>query len=119
MLRYRQHKADGKVYEAYWLTDFPTRRLTAQTLYRLAKSRWEVENQGFNDGKNRYGMAHIQHHHENSLVVCWLIMLLAMVIERLYRQRYLHRGNHPTHSPIQFLRLLRQDLFLTRAPDTS
>ncbi len=119
VLRYRQHKANGKVYEAYWLTDFPTRRLTAQTLYRLAKSRWEVENQGFNDGKNRYGMSHLQHHHENSLVVCWLIMLLAMVIERLYRQRYLHRGKHPTHSPIQFLRLLRQDLFLTRAPDTS
>lgn len=119
VLRYRQHKADGKLYEAYWLTDFSPHRLTAQTLYRLAKSRWEVENQGFNDGKNRYGMSHVRHHHENSLVVCWLIMLLAMVIERLYRQRYLHRGKHPTQSPIQFLRLLRQDLFLPRAPDTS
>jgi len=119
VLRYRQHKADGKVCEAYWLTDFSTGQLSAQTLYRLAKSRWEVENQGFNDGKTRYGMSHIQHHHENSLVVCWLIMLLAIVVERLYRQRYLHRGKHPTRSPIQFLRLLRQDLFLTKAPDTS
>lgn len=119
VLRYRQHKANGNVYEAYWLTDYSTRKVGAQTLYRFAKSRWEVENQGFNDSKTRYGMSHIQHHHENSLVICWLIMLLAIVIERLYRQRYLHRGNHSPLSPIVFLRLLRQDLFATTTPDTS
>jgi hypothetical protein len=119
VLRYRQRKANGKIYEAYWLTDFSTRRLTTQTLYRLAKSRWEVENQGFNDSKTRYGMCHIQHHHENSLVVCWLVMLLAIVIERLYRQRYLHRGKHRPQSSIQLFRLFRQDLFRTTIHDTS
>jgi hypothetical protein len=32
----------------------------------MAKSRWEIENQGFNDAKNRYGFEHICHHERPS-----------------------------------------------------
>jgi len=53
-LRYRQHKPDGKLVEATWLTDFPSRQLSSLSLYHMAKSRWEIENQTFNDAKNRY-----------------------------------------------------------------
>jgi hypothetical protein len=118
VLRYRQHKSDGKLNEAYWLTNFSSRIISSQTLYRLAKSRWEVENQGFNDSKTRYGMNHISHHHDNSVLVRWLILLLALVIERLYRLRYLHRGTHLPYTPIQFLRLLRQSLRPPPPPTT-
>jgi hypothetical protein len=45
VLCYRQHKASGEVVEAYGLTDFPARRLSSRTLFQLAKSRWEIENQ--------------------------------------------------------------------------
>ena len=64
----------------------------------MAKSRWEIENGGFNDGKNRYGMEHICHHEPNSILIVWLLIALAMVIERLYRLRYLHRGEHGVRS---------------------
>jgi hypothetical protein len=95
VLRYRQTKSDGTVVEAYWLTDLPRSRVGSLTLYKMCKSRWEIENQGFNDAKNRYGLKHIRHHEENSILYCCLMTFLAMVIERLYRHRYLHRGNHP------------------------
>ena len=49
---------------------------------------------GFNDGKHRYGMEHICHHEPNSILIVWLLVLLALVIERLYRLRFLHRGDH-------------------------
>jgi hypothetical protein len=39
-------------------------------------------------------MEHIAHHHENSLLIGWLIAVLALTVERLYRLRYLHRGTH-------------------------
>jgi hypothetical protein len=74
--------------------------------FKLAKSRWEIENQGFNDAKNLYGMEHIQHHHPNSLAVNWLFLLLALGIERLYRNRYLHRGTHPIPTAMQLKHLL-------------
>jgi hypothetical protein len=103
VMRYRQHKRDGTVFEADWLTDFPIRKLSTRSLYRIAKSRWEIENQGFNDGKNRYGMEHICHHEPNSLLIWWLLILVALVIERLYRLRYLHRGNHTVRSAINLM----------------
>lgn len=113
VLRYRQHKRDGTVIEAYWLTDWPTNKVVAQSLYKMAKNRWEIENQGFNDGKNRYGLEHLGHHHQNSFLMRWLLALLAIAIERLYRMRYLKRGTHRAHTPIEFLRLLRLALAAT------
>ncbi len=35
----------------------------------MAKSRWEIENQGFNDAKNRYGFEHICHHELSLLTI--------------------------------------------------
>jgi hypothetical protein len=118
VLRYRQHKADGRVVEAYWLTDFPSARVGSRQLYRFAKSRWEIENEGFNDGKTRYGMEHLRHHHANSVLVMWLLTIFALTIERLYRLRYLHRGRHRPATPIEFLRMLRLSLGPPRPLDT-
>lgn len=106
VIRYRQHKPDGTVIQAEWLTNFPLRQVGSLSLYHIAKSRWEIENQGFNDAKNRYGLEHICHHQQNSILLVWLITFLAIVIERLYRIRYLHRGTHRRHSADQLCRLL-------------
>jgi len=95
VVRYRQYKPNATVYEAYWLTDFPRHRVSSHALFRMAQSRWEIENQGFNDAKNRYGFEHICHHERHSLLAVWLLTCLALTIERLYRIRYLHRGTHP------------------------
>jgi hypothetical protein len=118
-LRYRQYKPNGTVFEAFWLTDFPTRHLSSRSLFRLAKSRWEIENQGFNDAKSRYGLEHICHHHPHSLLLVWLITCLALTIERLYRLRYLHRGTHPIRTAMELLRLLRLSLAPPPALDSS
>ena len=106
VVRYRQHKPNGKVYEAYWLTDFPRHWVSSQAIFRMAKSRWEIENQGFNDAKNRYGLEHICHHERHSLLAVWLLTCLALTIERLYRIRYLHRGTHPILQAITLCQLL-------------
>ena len=117
VIRYRQHKRDGTVVEAYWLTDFSMSEAGSQAIYRMAKSRWEIENEGFNDAKNRYGFEHICHHHRNSILVNWLIIALAMTLERLYRTRHLHRGLHALLEPIELYRLLV--LSLAAAANTS
>ena len=119
VLRYRQHKRDGTVVEAYWLTDCPSQRISSRLLYRFAKSRWEIENEGFNDGKTRHGLEHICHHHANSLLVGWLLTIFALTIERLYRLRYLHRGAHYPMTAIALVRALRLSLCPPRPPDTS
>jgi hypothetical protein len=119
VLRYRHVRPDGKVFDAYWLTNLPRRRIGSRALFRLAKSRWGIENHGFNDAKNRYGLAHIAHHHPTSLVVDALLTFLAMGLERLYRLRYLHRGTHPPYSAVAFCRLLWLNLAHPEPYDTS
>jgi hypothetical protein len=118
VLRYRQHKGDGTVIEAEWLTNFSLRKLGSLGFYRIAKSRWEIENRGFNDGKNRYGMEHICHHEPNSILIVWLLILLALVIERLYRLRYLHRGDHGVRSAMDLVTYLWLNLGSRPPPDT-
>jgi hypothetical protein len=118
VLRYCQHKPDGTVVQAEWLTNFSIAQLGSLSLYRIAKSRWEIENQGFNDGKNRYGMEHICHHEPNSILIVWLLILLALVIERLYRLRYLHRGDHGIRSAMDLYADLWLSLGSRSPPDT-
>ena len=69
------------------LPNFPPRQVGSLSLCHKAKSRWEIENQGFQDAKNCYGIEHVCHHHANSILLDRLLTLLAMVIERLYRLR--------------------------------
>jgi hypothetical protein len=119
VLYYRQHKPDGTVIEAYWLTNFSPQQVSTRSLFRMAKSRWEIENQGFNEAKNQHGLEHIPHHHENSLLLEWLLNALALTIERLYRVRYLHRGSHRRLSAVELCRLLWLNLARPLAPNTS
>jgi hypothetical protein len=121
VIRYRQYKPDGQVREAYWLSDFPRHLVSSRTLFRMAKSRWEIENEGFNDAKNRYGFEHLCHHEGHSLLAVWLLTCLALTIERLYRLRYLHRGTHPVRAAIDLLLLLQLSLGrpVVTVPDSS
>jgi hypothetical protein len=115
---YRQHKPDGTVVEAYWLTNFASSTVGPGSLFRRAKSRWEIENQGFNEAKSRHGLEHICHHHANSLVIGWLLTMLALTIERLYRLRYLRRGVHPLRSSAELFLTLWVNLFRPCSADT-
>jgi hypothetical protein len=72
----------------------------------MATSRWEIENHGFSDAKNRHGFEHICHHHPNSVLINRLIIALTLTLERLYRNRCLHRGTHGVWEPSNLFRLL-------------
>ena len=73
----------------------------------MAKRRWQIENEGFNDCKSQQGFEHICHHHPNSLLIGWLLTLLALVLLCLFQLRHLHRGTHPIRSAIELVRLFR------------
>jgi hypothetical protein len=119
VIRYRQHHRKGDMVEAYWLTNFSSRHMSRRCLYAMAKSRWQIENQGFNDAKNRYGLEQIRHHRQRSLLLVWLLICLGLTLERLYRLRYLHRGSHSVRTAIDLLRLLQLSLSVSVVTDSS
>lgn len=118
VIRYRQHRADGTIVEAYWLTNFSSRQVSRRCLYEMAKSRWQIENEGFNDAKNRYGLEHIRHHQERSLLIMWLLTCFSLTLERLYRLRYLHRGSHPVRTAMDLCRVLVLSLSIPARTDS-
>jgi hypothetical protein len=66
----------------------PSRRLGCATL-RPEKCSWTyrfigLALDGTGAGRTYYGMEHICHHEPNSILIVWLLIALAMVIERLY-----------------------------------
>lgn len=107
VIRYRQHKPDGEVVDAYWLTDFTRAEASGKEIFFCAKSRWQIENEGFNDAKSRYGFEHTCRHTKQGVIAGWLISLLAITIERLFRVRFLRRGGRPVLSAIDLLRIIR------------
>lgn len=119
VLCYRQQKPNGAVIEARWLTNIPRTTMRSRPLTIAAKSRWTIENQGFNVAKNQYHLEHIRHHETNSVVVQWLLIFLAMNIECLFRVRHLHRGTHPVMSGIDLWAKLFCSLGSNRPFDTS
>jgi hypothetical protein len=119
VLYYRQHKPNGKIIEAFWLTDSPIQEVSSRVLFHRAKSRWEIENQGFNDAKNRHDLEHICHHQTNSLLITWLLTSLALTIERLYRLRYLRRGTHPPRTAVDLVHVLWLSLSRPASVDSS
>jgi hypothetical protein len=119
VLFYRQQKPNGDVIEAFWLTNSPIEEVSSRVLYHRAKSRWEIENQGFNDAKNRHDLEHICHHHTNSLLITWLLTSMALTIERLYRLRYLRRGTHPLRTAAEFVHALWLSLSRPTLADSS
>jgi hypothetical protein len=119
VLRYRVYRKDGRVIEAYCYTTFSRRAVGSRALFHMRKSRWEIENQGFNDAKNRYGLEHIPHHEPNSILLHVLLTCLALCVERLYRLRNLHRGSHAPPSAVELCRLLWLHVSVTGYGDTS
>jgi hypothetical protein len=63
-------------------------------------------------------MEHICHHQANSILIVWLLIALALVIERLYRLRYLHRGSHDIRSAMDLFTYLWLSLGTLSPPDT-
>ena len=105
VIRYRQHHLNGEIVEAYWLTNLSSRCISRRCLYAMAK--------------NRYGLEHIRHHHERSMLLVWLLSCLGLTLERLYRLCYLHRGSHLVRTAIDLLRLLQLGLSVPVVTDSS
>jgi hypothetical protein len=58
-------------------------------------------------------------HEPNSILMVWLLILLALVIERLYRLRYLHRRDHDIRNAMDLFTFLWLSLGSRTPPDSA
>jgi hypothetical protein len=94
----------------YWATTLPISLVSSETIAHFGHSRWEVENEGFNELVTHWHADHYFHHHENAVLVLWLIMLMAHAVFHCFYRRNLKAQARRDHTVIYFAGLLGRDL---------
>ena len=72
-----------------WATTISEERADTREIVRLGHSRWDIENQGFNEAVNRYRMNHVCCHEPNAMIVFFLLVMLAMNLFEVFYRRSL------------------------------
>lgn len=76
---------EGKTQQYLWITSIKITKRNAQRLADVGRSRWKIENEGFNNQKNiRYHIEHASSHNYNAMKNHYLLTQIADILMQLY-----------------------------------
>ena len=86
-LEYRLIRGGKTTYHGAWVTDLPIDAKNVQPIVRAARSRWKIENEGFNTLKNHgYHLEHNFGHGNQNLAEAFFAHQIFELVDRLYQQ---------------------------------
>ena len=87
-LLYEQTTPDGKMKRWMWITNLGLRANTVESVMRVGRGRWKIENETFNTLKNQgYHFEHNYGHGQQHLAtVLALLMLLAFLVDQIQQR---------------------------------
>lgn len=99
-------------YEAqwFWASTLPADLATAPALFHLARARWKIENEGYNELVTHWHSSHYYHHHPTSMLVLWLMLFMAHAIFHCFHSRNLKPELRHGKTTISFARLIEAEL---------
>ncbi|MGG3853941.1 transposase family protein [Caldifermentibacillus hisashii] len=78
---------DGKTKEYVFITDIKITKKNAERLIAAGRSRWKIENQGFNEQKNnRYDIEHANSENYTAMKNHYLLVQITDIIRQLYEK---------------------------------
>ena len=96
VLKYRERKVkkgEAVTTEFAWITSIEIRKGNAEKLVRAGRSRWKIENQGFNRQKRWQGdIEHACSFHERAQKNHYLLEQISDFIKQLYEYYYLKKN---------------------------
>lgn len=90
--------------EWYWVTTLSTISASTATAVFFGHARWDIENQGFNEAVSRWNADHVCKHHENAILLFWLLAMLAFNIFFTFFFRNLKPAYRSRHSYLHIAR---------------
>lgn len=94
-----------------WVTTLSPLRANAKAVVQLGHSRWQVENQGFNELVNQWQADHIYKHSPGAILNFWLITLLAVNVFHIFFFRNLKQCLRQLYSKQHIARLISAELY--------
>lgn len=94
-----------------WVSTLSSLRAHAKVVVQLGHSRWQIENQGFNELVNQWHSDHIYKHSPGAILNFWLITLLAVNIFHTFFFRNLKQCLRRIYSKQHIVRLISAELY--------
>ena len=121
----RVHSKDGRSFENrldranwMWVTNLPCPKTEdpddLKNTVRICHSRWQIENQCFNETVNTWNADHIYRHSSNAIIVFLLLLFIAVNIFNIFRIRNIKDKSIKTK--IYLIDLIKAGFHTTRNP---
>ena len=79
-----QEEQNGKLVTFNYVTNLKVTDCNIETIVKMGRKRWKIENEGFNEQKNgTYCISHLCSHNENAIRIHYLFIQIAHLIRQL------------------------------------
>ena len=94
-----------------WVTTLPKTRAGTKTVIALGHSRWDIENQGFNEMANRWHADHVYKHDPVAMLVFGLLAMICLTVFVVFYTRNLKASARRDASMLHISRLIMAELY--------
>ncbi|MFQ5974360.1 MAG: transposase [Alphaproteobacteria bacterium] len=94
-----------------WVTTLSKPRASTDAVIALGHSRWDIENQGFNEMATRWHADHVYKHHPTALLVLWLVAMICLTVFGVFYTRNLKPEARRNASMLHIARLISAELY--------
>jgi predicted transposase YbfD/YdcC len=94
-----------------WVTTLSKHRAHTQAAIEIGHSRWEIENQCFNELANHFHADHVYRHESTAILNFWLIILIAYNLFRTFYLRNLKPAFRKNYNMLHVSRLILSQLY--------
>jgi hypothetical protein len=110
---YRQltGEIEEKVSIWIWVTTLSPHRANTEVVAKLGRSRWNIENQGFNELANHWHANHVYRHDPVAILNFWLMSIIAYNLFRAFYLRNLKSALRKGKTMLHFAQLILADLY--------
>ncbi len=110
--RQRTGKVEENVTRWMWATTLSAQWGGTKDVVDIGRSRWDIENRGFNEGANHYKIDHVYRHEPNAMVVIFLLAMLAMNLFEVFYRRNLKPELREQYSKLDVSRMVKASLYV-------
>lgn len=94
-----------------WVTTLSSSRASTRAVVDLGHSRWNIENQGFNEAVNQWHSDHVYKHDPTAILAFWLLTMLVINVFRVFYLRNLRPQRRQDSSMLHIARCLAAELY--------
>ena len=104
-----------ETHDWWWVTTLPKEQVRTRAVTEIGHWRWEIENKGFNELVNHWGMDHCFKHHPVAIEAFLLTLACAYNLFHAFVSRNLNQQKWERFSHLYITRLLYQSLYSTNS----